>query len=68
MSFLAVAPEALTGAAGDLAGIGSTIHEANVAAAAQTTNVVAAAADEVSAQIAAVFRVHAWNYQPSARK
>jgi hypothetical protein len=45
-----------------LASIGSTIDEANAAAAARTTNVVAAA-DEVSAQIAALFGAHARSYQ-----
>ena len=42
-------------AAGDLAAIGSSITVANAAAAAPTTAVVAAGADEVSAAIAQLF-------------
>jgi hypothetical protein len=63
MSFVTAAPEAFTVAAGDLASIGSTINAANTAAAAQTTSVEAAAADEVSAQIAALFGAHGQRYQ-----
>ena len=58
MSFVLAAPEALTAAASDLAGIGSTITSAHAAAAAPTTGIVAAAADEVSTQIATLFSQH----------
>jgi hypothetical protein len=44
-----------------LANIGSTIGSANVVVAA-TTGVLRAAADEVSAEIAAMFSVHAAGY------
>src|SRR5271170_7431095 len=63
MSFLIAAPEALVAAATDLANIGSTISEANVAAAAPTTGVLAAGADEVSTAIATLFAGHAQSYQ-----
>jgi PE family len=63
MSFVIAAPEALVGAATDLANIGSTIGVANAAAAASTTSVLAAAADEVSTAIAALFEAHAQGYQ-----
>lgn len=63
MPFVTVAPEALTVAASDIAGIGTSINAANAAAAVPTTEVLAAAADEVSTQIAALFSVHAEGYQ-----
>lgn len=50
-------------AASDLANIGSTLSAANAVAAAQTTAVQAAAADEVSTAIAALFGWHAQTYQ-----
>jgi PE family len=63
MSFVIAAPEFVTAAAGDLAGIGSEIGAANAAAALPTTTVAAAAADEVSAGIAALFGRYAQQYQ-----
>ncbi|ORB00290.1 PE family protein, partial [Mycobacterium intermedium] len=63
MSFLVTAPEALVAAATDLAGIGSAVNTANGAAAAQTSALVAAGADEVSAAIAAFFSAHGQAYQ-----
>ncbi|KZS70039.1 hypothetical protein A4G29_07590 [Mycobacterium kansasii] len=58
MSFVVAAPQALMVAATDLAGIGSALTAANAAAAAPTTGVLAAGADEVSAAIAALFSSH----------
>jgi hypothetical protein len=55
MSFLVAEPELVTAAAGNLAGIGATIEEANAAAAARTTAITAAAADDVSLAIAEMF-------------
>ncbi len=55
MSFVVTAPEAVTTAAENLAGIGSNLGEATAAAAAPTTGVAAAAADEVSIAISEVF-------------
>lgn len=63
MSFLIATPDFIATAATDLANIGSTIGSANFAAAAATTGVLPAAADEVSAQIAALFSEHAAGYQ-----
>ena len=63
MSFVLAAPAALAAAASDIAGIGSTISAANAAAAVPTTGVLAAAADEVSAQVAALFSTHGQGYQ-----
>ena len=63
MSYVTVVPEAVTAAASDLANIGSTISEADPAAAAPTTSVVAAAEDEVSTAIAALFGSHAQQFQ-----
>jgi hypothetical protein len=63
MSFLTTEPEMLTAAATNLHGIGSTMAAQNVAAAASTTHLVPAAADEVSALTAAQFAAHAAMYQ-----
>jgi PE family len=63
MSFVTTQPEALTAAAGNLAGIGTTMSAQNAAAAAPTTGLVPAAADEVSALTATQFAVHAQMYQ-----
>jgi hypothetical protein len=63
MSFVTTQPEMLTSAAGDLQGIGTAMAAGNTAAAAPTTGVVPAAADEVSALTAAQFAVHAQMYQ-----
>jgi PE family len=63
MSFVTTQPEALTAAAANLAGIGTTMSAQNAAAAAPTTGVLPAAADEVSALTAAQFAVHAQMYQ-----
>ncbi len=62
MSFVIAAPEFVTAAASDLANIGSTINAAH-AAAAPTTAVLAAAQDEVSAAIAALFSSHGKQFQ-----
>ncbi|MEK0504389.1 PE family protein, partial [Mycobacterium ulcerans] len=54
MSFVSVVPEWVAAAATDVAGIGSVVGAANAAAGA-TTSVTAAAGDEVSVAIAALF-------------
>jgi hypothetical protein len=66
MSFVTAQPEALAAAASSLAGIGSAMSSGNAAAAAPTTGVVPAAADEVSALTAAQFAAHAQMYQAMA--
>jgi PE family len=63
MSFVTAQPGLLTEAAGNLTGIGSAMDAENSAAAAPTTGVVPAAADEVSALTAAQFAAHAQIYQ-----
>ncbi|GJO86024.1 hypothetical protein NJB1728f31_31420, partial [Mycobacterium marinum] len=63
MSFVSVTPELVVAAASDLSGINSAIAQANSVAAAATTTVLPAAADEVSAAIAALFGTHAQQYQ-----
>ncbi|BBZ37177.1 PE domain-containing protein [Mycobacterium conspicuum] len=63
MSYVITAPQMLASAATDLAGIGSSLGEANAAAAASTTKVLSAAADEVSAAIARLFSEHAQGFQ-----
>ena len=63
MSFVITAPEFLAVAAADFAEIGSTIKADKAAAAASATGVIPAAADEVSAGIAALFGAHAQTYQ-----
>lgn len=55
MSFVVTAPELVTAAATNLAGIGSALDEATAAAAGPTTGVAAAAADEVSIATARLF-------------
>src|SRR4051812_5155423 len=63
MSFVMAAPELMGAAATDLGNIASTISAANAAATTQTTGVMAAAADEVSAGIAALFGEYGQAYQ-----
>lgn len=63
MSFVTTQPEALAAAAGTLRTIGTSLSAQNAAAAAPTTGVVPAAADEVSALTAAQFAAHAQMYQ-----
>ena len=66
MSFAHVVPHLLETAAADAARIDAGIRAGNLAAAIPTTQVTAAAADEVSAAIAALFSAHAREYQESA--
>ncbi|HWF70804.1 MAG TPA: PE family protein [Mycobacterium sp.] len=63
MSFVTTQPEALSAAATSLAGIGTTMSAQNAAAAAPTTGLIPAAADEVSTLTAAQFAVQAQMYQ-----
>ena len=63
MSFVTMQPEALAAAAAGVQAIGSALSAQNAAAAAPTTGVVPAAADEVSALTAAQFAAHAQMYQ-----
>jgi hypothetical protein len=63
MSFVSTQPTELTAAAENLQGFGSSLTVQNAAAAAPTTCVLPAAADEVSALTAAQFATHAQMYQ-----
>jgi hypothetical protein len=63
MSFVSAAPELIESAAHDLSGIGSTLGEATHFAAAPTTSIAAAGADEVSVAIAALFSSHGQEFQ-----
>ena len=63
MLYVTTQPEALSATATNLAGIGAAMSAQNSAAAAPTTGVVPAAADQVSALAATQFAVHAQMYQ-----
>ena len=63
MSFVIALPEIVAGAATNLASIGSAIGAADAAAALPTTAVLAAADDEVSAAISALFGAYGQRYQ-----
>ena len=63
MSYLVAAPEFLASAATDLSNVGSAVIAANAAAAAPTTGVLAAGADEVSAAVASLFAGHGQAFQ-----
>jgi PPE-repeat protein len=63
MSFVTTQPEALDYAAGKLEGIGTSLAAQNAAAAASTTGVAPAAADEVSALQATQFSAYGNLYQ-----
>ena len=63
MLFVTTQPEALSATAATLAGIGNAMSAQNAVAAAPTTSVAPAAADEVSALTATQFALHAQMYQ-----
>src|ERR1700744_1791869 len=63
MSFVTTQPEALDYAAGKLEGIGTSLAAQNASAAASTTGVAPAAADEVSAMQATQFSAYGNLYQ-----
>ncbi|OBF63650.1 hypothetical protein A5787_01140 [Mycobacterium sp. 852002-50816_SCH5313054-b] len=63
MSFLTTQPEVLTYAAGKLQTLGSAMSAESAAAAASTTGLVPAAADEVSALQATIFAAYGSLYQ-----
>jgi hypothetical protein len=62
-SFVLVDPSAVAHAAEKLAQIGAAIADQNAAAASPTTGILPAAADEVSAALAALFGAHGETYQ-----
>ncbi|WP_156748553.1 PE family protein, partial [Mycobacterium sp. E3198] len=63
MSYVIASPQMLAAVATDVAGIGSSLNAATAAAAMPTTNVLAAAQDEVSAAITSLFSGVAQDYQ-----
>jgi hypothetical protein len=63
VTFVFAEPQAMATASSDLAAIGSSLSDANAAATASTISVLAAAADEVSAAIAAVFSGRGQGFQ-----
>lgn len=67
MTNLLAQPAAIATAAADIAGLGSAISEANAAAAAHTTGLLAAAADEVSAATSTLFNTFGQEYQAVTR-
>ena len=66
MSFVTAQPEGLSGAAGDLAGLGDAMAARNAAAATPTTGLSPAASDSVSAMTAAQFGQHGGTYRQIA--
>jgi hypothetical protein len=62
VSFVIATPQLLATAAADLANIGTTVDDADAAAAALTTGLVPAAQDEVSEAVAALFGGYAKEY------
>jgi hypothetical protein len=66
VSFVTTQPDVLTGAAGNLAGIGDAMVARNAAAATPTTSLAPAASDIVSAMTAAQFGQHGVLYQQVA--
>ncbi|WP_085231017.1 PE family protein, partial [Mycobacterium conspicuum] len=63
MSFVITTTPMMEAAATELANVGSSVSTANADAAAITTKITAAGADEVSTAIAALFSGHAKEYQ-----
>lgn len=63
MSFVVTAPEQVTSAAGELTQVGANLQEATAAAAARTTGVASAAADEISLAISQLFGTYGQQFQ-----
>jgi PE family len=63
MTYVFTQPQGIARAAASVAEIGSAVREANAAAAGSTTSVVAAAQDEVSAAISALFGSYGQEYR-----
>jgi hypothetical protein len=63
VSFVSTTPQVVAEAAGNLAGIGSSLTEATAAAAGATTSVAAAGADEVSLAISQLFGGYGQQFQ-----
>jgi hypothetical protein len=68
MSYVVAVPEAVVAAVNDLSRIGSTIEGANAVAAVSTTGELAAAAEEVSVAVGALFSGRLRPFRRSARR
>ncbi|WP_415624164.1 PE family protein, partial [Mycobacterium intermedium] len=68
MSYVSVVPGAVGPAVSEIARIGTSLGAASAAAAAPTTGLIAAAEDEVSAAIAALFSEQARQFQAVNRQ
>jgi hypothetical protein len=68
MSFISAAPQLITTAAADVCRLADGISQATRAAAAPTSTVLAAGADEVSAAVAALFGAHGQAYQTTSTR
>ena len=68
MSLLSIAPEIVSSASENLAGLGSALRSATATAATQTTSIAAPAADEISAAITELFGTHAQGFQAASAK
>jgi hypothetical protein len=68
MSLLSIAPDIVSDASENLAGLGSALRSATATAATQTTSIAAPAADEVSTAITALFGSHAQGFQAASAK
>lgn len=66
MSLTTINPDLLAAAAADIAGVGSSVQAGNALAAPRITGVLAAAADEVSAAVAAILSGYGRDYQELA--
>lgn len=66
MSYVLAAPELMSLAAADLTQLGSKVSAAGAAAHQATTGVLAAAADEVSSAVAALFSGHGIEFQSAS--
>lgn len=67
MAYVVADPEMMTAAAADLTTVGSDLSIAHLAAAARTTSVIPAAADEVSTAIASLMSTHGLDFQAVAQ-
>jgi hypothetical protein len=63
MSFVIAAPEFVSAAASDVAGIGEAVRAATASALPSTTGIPAAAGDEVSAAVSRVFGAFGQQFQ-----
>ncbi len=63
MSYVSAVPEVFASASADLSGVGEAIKQATLASVPSTTGIAAAAEDEVSAAVGALFSAHGQQFQ-----